>query len=470
MSANILVIDDDLSFLSSMKSIMRKQGYRTSVASSPGDALKIYSQERMDFDLLLIDYKFKNSDITGADLAEVIKRQNPLQPFIFMSGFDDKDFLKAMLKVGSSRNFIEKGTGPETIVEVVRLALSELGIKNRPEEDTLEDEMKRESEIRTFGIVGRSKALHSIVRQVENYRKFKSRFLILGPTGSGKEAIAKAFQIPGKPFYAIDCTRFMSGQEHFLESELYGHKKGAYTGADQDKRGAFEVANGGVIFLDELHCLSLTAQSKLLRTLQEMKFRRLGDSSGQEMPFDATIVAATKPEILSMMEHGEFKEDLYYRLAKSEIRIPALSERPEDIKPLAQFFAEKYCVKHKLSRVLHPQTIREMEAYSWPGNIRELDGVIDDLIMKSQDEVITPEQFQIYLAKRLSAKSENENKTLEKLDLTVDSIEVDFIIQALKKSRFISNAAEALGIARTTLNDRLKKFKIDPYQYLGTEK
>lgn len=324
MGASILIIDDDLGFATSVKYLLKKQGLRSMIATDPAQALKIYTQEKMDFDLLMIDYNFKDSNVTGADFAERIKKENPLQAFIFMSGFDDKEFLKAMLKVGTSRNFIEKGGEPEAIISTVRLTLSEIGIKeNVSTADTLEDELTRESEIRAFGMVGRSKALHSLVKQTENYRRFKSRFLILGPTGSGKELIAKAFQLPGKPFFAVDCTRFMEGQEHFLESELYGHKKGAYTGADQDKRGAFEVANGGVVFLDELHCLSLTAQSKLLRTLQEMKFRRLGDSSAHEIPFDVTLVAAAKPELLVMMERGEFKEDLYYRLAKSELKIPA---------------------------------------------------------------------------------------------------------------------------------------------------
>lgn len=471
MGAKVLLIDDDLGFASSVKYLLKKKGIYTTIAADPSLALKIYAEEKMDFDLLMIDYNFKNSDVTGADLAERIKKQNPLQAFVFMSGFDDKNFLKAMLKVGASRQFIEKGCEPEEIVETVQLILSAIGFTDDIlTADTLEDEIKRESEIRALGMIGRSKALHVLVKQIENYRRFKSRFLILGPTGSGKELIAKAFQISGKPFYAVDCTRFMSGQEHFLESELYGHKKGAYTGADQDKRGAFEVANGGVLFLDELHCLSLTAQSKLLRTLQEMKFRRLGDTSANEISFDVTLVAAAKPELLSMMERGEFKEDLYYRLAKSELKIPALNERADDIKPLAKFFVEKYSRKHNLSRALHPQLIKDMESYLWPGNVRELEGVIENFVMTSQNEIIGPEYFHIYLENKLAPENVVEEKPLGSLKLVVDSVQSNHILDALKKSRFIGNAAELLGIPRTTLNDRLKKFKIDPYQYLGTER
>lgn len=438
------------------------------VAIDPAQALRIYAEEKMDFDLLMIDYNFENTNVTGADLAEKIKKDNPLQAFLFMSGFDDKDFLSAMLKVGGSRRFIEKGCGPDAIVEAVRLTLSEIGINDQASaEDTYEDELKRESEIRAFGMVGRSKALHALVKQTENYRRFKSRFLIIGPTGAGKELIAKGFQIPGKPFLAVDCARFTQGQEHFLESELYGHKKGAFTGADQDKRGAFEVANGGVVFLDELHCLWLTAQSKLLRALQEMKLRRLGDSSATEIPFDVTLVAAAKPELLMMMARGEFKEDLYYRLARVELRVPLLQERPEDIKPLAQFFTEKYSHKHNLPRASHPQCIREMEGYSWPGNVRELEGAIERFVMSSKTEIIGPDQFLAYLKEAMSLEVAPVPKPVESLKLVVDSVESHHIIDALKKSRFLGNAAVLLGIPRTTLYDRLKKFKIDPYLHLG---
>lgn len=471
MGASILIIDDDLSFATSVRTLLKKHGFRATIANDPAHALKIYSEEKMDFDLLMIDYNFKNSNITGADLAERIKKQNPPQAFIFMTGFDDKEFLKAMLKAGASRNFVEKGSGPDAILQTVRITLAEIGIKETLNTtDTLEDELAREADIRAFGMIGRSKALHSLVKQTENYRRFKSSFLILGPTGSGKELIAKAFRIPGRAFFAVDCTRFMEGQEHFLESELYGHKKGAYTGADQDKRGAFEVANGGVVFLDELHCLSLTAQSKLLRTLQEMKFRRLGDSSANEISFDVTLIAAAKPELLVMMKCGEFKEDLYYRLAKSELKIPPLQERSDDIKPLAKFFAEKYSRKHSLSKALHPQLLRDMEKYSWPGNVRELEGVVENFIMTSPSEVVGPEQFHAYLNSKLPPESNLETKASGNLKLLVDTAESKHILDALKKSRFIGNAADLLGIPRTTLNDRLKKLKIDPYQYLGTER
>ena len=168
--------------------------------------------------------------------------------------------------------------------------------------------MVRENEIRAIGLVGRSKALQAISKQVKTYRRFRSRFLIVGGSGAGKELVAKAFQIPGKPFYGVDCSQFSEGSEHLLESNLFGHKKGAFTGADSDKVGAFEFANGGVVFLDELHCLTQTAQSKLLRTLQEMKFRRLGDTSGNEISFDVTLVAAAKPQIRTMLATGESKK------------------------------------------------------------------------------------------------------------------------------------------------------------------
>lgn len=466
MKARVLVIDDDKAFSTVVSRILARDNIQSWSAASPAEALQIYASEKMDFDLLMIDVRFANSDITGVDLATRIKKENPHQAMLFMTGYDEKDMLKSMLRAGASRNFIEKGLGSDAIIGPVRQTLAEIGIRVSCV-DTLEDEMKRESDIRAFGMIGRSKALHSIVKQVENYRRFRSRFLIVGDSGTGKELIAKAFRIPGQPFFAVDCAVFSHGQEYRIESDLYGHKKGAYTGADQDKRGVFEVANGGVVFLDELHCLTLTAQSKLLRTLQEMKFRRLGDTSGNEISFDVTLVAAAKPHIKTMLATGEFKEDLYYRLAKSVLEIPALRYRLEDVRPLAKYFTEKYARIHKVARELHPQLLRELEAYTWPGNVRELEGAIENFVMTASSELIGPEAFRLFLEQKLNPSTNSEAQPKASLKLVVESVQTEQIITALRLSRTVGVAAIFLGIPRTTLNHRMEKLGIDPHQYLG---
>jgi transcriptional regulator with PAS, ATPase and Fis domain len=214
----------------------------------------------------------------------------------------------------------------------------------------------------------------------------------------------------------------------------------------------------------------LAAQAKLLRTLQEMKFRRLGDTSLNEIAFDVTIVAATKPHIKTMIEQGAFLGDLYYRLAKSVLEIPPLRERPEDIRPLAIFFAEKYSRRHNQPRQLHPQLLRELEAYSWPGNVRELEGVIENFVIASPSELIGPEFFRLFIERSSKKESSVPAEPRVNLDMVVKATETDRIIEVLKDSRTIGETAALLGIARTTLNDRVKKLGIDPYQYLAKGK
>ncbi len=464
MRARVLIIDDDEVVLTSFKKLLRKENIDVVCAASPNEAVKIYNEEKMNFDLLLVDHEFKGLDISGSDLALRILRQNPDQAIIFMSGKDNLNYHIEMLKTGAGRTFIQKGGPPETIVGPVTDLLKK--IKPRIEyTDTLEDELQRESDIRAFGIFGRSRVLHSIVKQVEKLRRFRSIFLIVGETGSGKEFIAKSFAIPGKPFFAVDCSDFTEGTEHFLESAMFGRIKGAYTGADSDQIGVFEAANGGVIFFDELHCMGINAQAKLLRAIQEMKFRRLGDAAGKEIKFDVTIVAAAKPVIYEMIEKEKFKSDLYYRLNRVTINIPNLASRPEDIDPIAKYFVRFFGKRHGLTRELHPQLIREFEAHSWPGNVRELEGVVDQLVMTSNDALIGPEGFREYL-KIKKSQSMASNKKIKLRDVTAKE-EAEQIKSALIDSDTIGLAASALSIPRTTLNDHMKKLNINPQNYLG---
>lgn len=467
MGSRVLVIDDDELYLASTKKVLRRENIEVVTATSPTEAMKIYNHEKMNFDLLLMDFEFKGLDITGSDLALRILRQNPHQAIIFISGKDSLEYCISMLKTGAGRTFIQKGGEPESITGPVIELLKK--IKPRLEfTDSLDDELKRESDIRAFGIYGRSRELHTIVKNVEKVRRFRSLFLIIGETGAGKEFIAKSFAIPGKPFFAVDCSAFTEGQEQFLETALYGCIKGAYTGADSDKVGVFEAANGGVVFFDELHCLSLIAQSKLLRTIQEMKCRRLGDSAGKEIKFDITIVAAAKPIIYEMMAAETFKRDLYYRLAKLTITIPTLAKRPDDIQPIAEYFVRFYSKKHGLSKELHPQLKRELEAYEWPGNVRELEGVIESLVMTSSEEIIGPEGFREILKFKDSQSSENSEKT--NLKKATESLQAEEIKLALAGADTIGDAADALSMPRTTLNHRMRKLNINPRNYLGTRR
>lgn len=473
MSARVMVLDDDESFARAVRNTLKSDNIEAVCASTPAEALQIYQKERMDFVLLMVDWTFHGLDINGTDFALQIKQINPHQPILFMTGHDGgEDMLISMLQAGNSRNFIRKGKNldKDAIRRTVRSTLKDVGyLLEHKAADTLEHQEQRAAEIAKLGLVGQSKAFYEIARLVNQLRRFRSRFLVIGPEGTGKEKIAQAFEVKGKPFFAVNCARYSHGQEQFLESELYGHKKGAYTGADRDQVGIFEQARGGVVFLDEIHCLSLAAQSKLLRTIQEMRCRSLGDTSDREIKLDFTLVSATQPRIYGMIEQGEFKSDLFHRLSSSVIRIPPLCHRKDDIRPIARHFFEHYSRAHKIECQPHPQLLNDLEAYSWHGNVRELQNFIENSVMQAKEAFVGPDVFLRYLMSQNEGASSQEKVVLD-LPSVVAEAEKTKIISALLKSSTILDTANVLKIPRTTLNDRIKKLGIDPRLYLGKGK
>lgn len=466
MSARVMVVDDDESFSSAVKRSLTSENIETICVSSPAEALRTYQEQKMNFDLLIVDWEYRGIQVTGSDLALQIKIINPYQALVFATGHDGgEEMLVSMLEAGT-RSFIRKGKSidKQAIIRIVKSTLKDLGHSvcgSAP--DTLEEQERRAAEIMKLSLRGQSVGLYEIVKTVNHVKRFKSRFLIAGDSGAGKEKIAKAFQISGKPFYAVDCTK----SEQFFESELYGHVKGAFTGADGAKAGILERANGGVVFFDELQCLSISAQSKLLRTLQEMKCRRLGDTSDRELHLDFTVVSAAQPIIYDMIERGEFKKDLYHRLAKSVITIPPLSARKDDIRPLALYFFEHYSRLHKVDCQPHPQLLNDLEAHSWPGNVRQLENFVEESIMRSKEAWVGPDAFRRFI---LRGKAEGLLKEkIKSMDLSdvVNEKERSEIIDALMLHPTIGETADFLNIPRTTLNDRMKRLGINPHHYLG---
>lgn len=465
----VLIIDDDESFAHALKKTHTTNGMVAQVAHSPAKALEIYHKSKMDIDLLIIDYHFSDTTITGSDLALKIRSMNRNQPIVFMTGHNEIQYLESMLQTGVARTFVRKGMDLKMLIEPILKVISEI-VKSPKTDDTIEDELKRASEIGALGMAGRSVELHRAVQLITKVRLFRSQFMIIGSTGSGKELLAQAFKLPGKPFVGINCARFGHGGEQFLESELFGHRKGAYTGADHDVTGAFECAKGGIIFFDELHHLSLSAQARLLRAIQENRFRKLGDPSGPERIIDTTIVSATKPNIFTMIENGQFMPDLYFRLAKTEVYVPDLNERKTDIRPLSEFFAQKVGNRLRLNIEFEPGVIREMESYRWPGNVRELSGFIEGAAMASEVKgLVTITSFRNFLAQKARTNAQGQDQEPIELGKLVQTIESERIIASLKKSRTVGLAAKLLGVARTTLNDKMKRLGIDPRKFLQVD-
>ena len=467
MRQRVLISDDNSVFAQAIEFALKREKIETKLAADPAETLRVYTQGQMDFDIVVLDFHYHGSDISGADLALRIRQLNPSQVIVFMTGLQDLESVDTMFKTGVGRTFIRKGGDLKEIVEPIVGLLKSLRPANTPVEST-EDELIRISKINAIGMVGRSKALQTLAEQVDRLRRFQSRFLIIGASGTGKELIARAFA-KNKTFYAVDCGSFDKSGEQFIESQLFGRKKGAYTGADSDMIGAFEAARGGVIFLDELHCLSLGAQSKLLRTLQEGKFRGLGDPSGKEIMLDAVVVAATQPLIFNMIKDGTFKEDLFARIARQKLHIPALVDRIDDVRPLAEHFFKIYSKKHGLDRSAHPQLLRDLESYSWPQNVRQLEGSVDSMIMNSLAEVVTPECFAKWLAGETQLTTIPVEQSIN-LNQLKDSLETDVIIAALAVSSTVGHAAASLNVARTTLNDRMRRLFIQPRQHLKVTK
>jgi transcriptional regulator with PAS, ATPase and Fis domain len=312
-------------------------------------------------------------------------------------------------------------------------------------------------------MIGRSRALVDVARKVITYREKKQNVLILGDTGTGKELVARALHHPdGREFFAINCAAY-KGNTELLEAELFGYEKGAFTGANQDKKGVLETAHGGTVFFDEIHQLALTAQAKLLRVFQERRIRRVGGA--REYPVDFRLVAAAKPGFEERCESGEFLLDLYHRLAVLTIEIPPLRERVEDIEPLINHFCAKHSESTGNKRAFLLRTVDILQRYSWPGNVRELEHTVYRLLTDSPTEKISPEQLD---AKFFDSRAGSAAPlTLTQLRGEHERQEIEHIQRALRESKNKFQAAKRLGVSPSTLHSIMKRAGL--YQSMENE-
>ena len=301
-----------------------------------------------------------------------------------------------------------------------------------------------------------------MLETLERCRKQEYPTLIVGETGTGKELIANAFVPTGKQLITIDCTRF-SNSESRIEADLFGFVKGAYTGADRDTPGLIARAHGQVLFLDELHTLTMDSQTKLLRFLQEMKYRRLGDHSARETPVTFRLVAAAKPHIFEMIRKGEFLEDLYHRVAKLEVRVPVLNEREGDLEPLLRAFETDFNKEKppELHKRFRSATVQAMEAHIWTGNIRQLQNAAIRMMTLAQGAVIEPSDFRRYLNATGAVQASNAS-----LKVVAQDVEAQHIERALRISRTKAEAATRLGMTRWSLDRSMSRLGIESETYL----
>lgn len=460
----IIIIEDDPSFVDALKLALDKTPVSIDWAKSSQEAMYLL-KENSPYAVAVIDQHLPG--IKGDELALAIRKQFPELQIIFATGDLTQETLTELLKTGLGIGFIPKGSSRELLVSPILKAIQSFEHERRILAGETTEPLEAERKLLSAGIIGRSQALLDILKRIDNFRRLPAPTLILGESGTGKEVIAQAFAKGFSEILPVNCSTFI-GREHLMESELFGVVKGAFTGADKDRPGLFEQAKGRVIFMDEIHHLSLPAQAKLLRVLQEKKVVRVGETSENTRPCDFKIISAGKPELLEMIKSGAFLPDLYYRIATYIVKIPALSERREDIEPLVEYFAKELRYKTKIQKHFRAATIRLMESYTWMGEVRELRNMVEQLFGESKSEVIEPRDFAAALERKLQVIP---NLNLESVgyETYMRMIETNYITNALKNAATQKEAALRMNMSKSTLNHRLKLLGINADEWLKNE-
>jgi len=457
---HILVVDDELSMRELLDVLLRKYGYKVSCAENGRMAISMI--KKTEFDLLLCDIRL--GDMTGIDVLKALKDQNPNTVVIMISAYATTEAAIEAMNEGAY-DFVPKPFDNEELQQTIKNALALKTIEH--EKEILDDELKRTLQ---FGkIIGNSPSMKNIFNLVRQVSKTKTSILITGESGTGKELIAKAIheesdQSEG-PFVVVNCGGI---PETLMESELFGHKKGSFTGATQDKKGLFEVADQGTIFLDEIGELTVPIQVKLLRAVQERVFKPVG--SNEDISVDIRIISATNKKLEDEVITGNFREDLFYRLNVIEIRVPPLRERKSDIRLLAQHFLDKYsrAMNREVTKI-SSYAIDLLTKYDFPGNVRELENLMERSVALSSTNIILPDSLALSLHKRRWIEGiQSRRFDLDEvrkgvsLDVILEEIEKAYLEKALECTNGKKQeAAELLDISFRTFRYRLNKLGID---------
>jgi len=454
----ILVVDDEKSILDLLSVVFKKEGYSVKTALSAVKAFELIEKE--DYALIITDIKLPEK--SGLDILKFAKKKSPEIPVIMITAFGTIKQTVEAFKMGAL-DYVVKPFDIEELKIVVAKGLEKERLKE--ENVRLKGELKEKYNLKNM--IGKSRALLEISDLIEKVSTVDSTVLITGESGTGKEVAARAIHYYSlrreQPFVSINCGAL---PENLLESELFGHVKGSFTGATVDKKGLFEMAGKGTIFLDEIGETTPMTQVKLLRALEERKVRPVGGTV--EIPLDGRIVAATNQNLEERIKEGEFREDLFYRLNVISFEMPPLRQRKEDVPLLASYFLQKCCDKmgKKLKRFT-PGVMNIMESYSWPGNVRELENVIERVVAIEERETITEDCLPDTLCStRIQPEAHHLMKPGFNLNDALDEISRGFVQEALLASRgSLKETAEYLGI-----NYRSLRYLIEKYDLRNTEK
>jgi len=460
---SILVVDDEEVMRDVLGSLLQEEGYQVELAKNGEEGLDKFQQK--PFDLVLLDVSMPG--IGGLRTLEEILKLDPEAVVTMITAYATFDTAIAAMQRGAF-TVISK---PFDNREIAKLVASGMRRRRKDEERrTLKQALKQSTDSKE--IVARSETMLRILSFVEQVAPARTTVLITGESGTGKELIARAIHNHSaradKPFVTVNSANLPT---ELLETELFGHVRGAFTGAISAKKGYFEVADAGSIFLDEIGTISLETQAKLLRVIQERDFTPLGDTTRKQV--DVRIIAATNVDLRQAVEEGAFREDLFYRLNVIAVNLPPLRDRREDILPLAQHFIRKYAAENgrTISDQLSPDVLSPLEAYNWPGNVRELENVIERAVIIARGDRIQREDLREEVINPQKAPTDTGQRIATQIDLTrgisfydeVNRFQIELIRRALEiTGGHQSRAAKLLGMNTTTLNSKIRYYNIKP--------
>jgi len=443
----ILVVDDEEIMCESLAAWLREDGYQVDTASSGREAVEL--AKKTDYAIYFIDLKMPGG-MDGIDTLMEIRRIHPEASVIIITAFATVDTAITAIKEGA-QEYIVKPCNPEEI----SLLVSRIIKVKKLQRENLILRKKLARQYQFHDIISKNPRMQEILELAREVSSLRSTVLIRGESGTGKELIARAIHFSGaraqKPFIAVSCAALA---ETLLESELFGYEKGAFTGAAERKKGKFELADGGTIFLDEIGDIPPKLQADLLRALQERSFYRVGGT--EEIQVDVRVIAATHKDLRALVEEGRFREDLYYRLNVIEIVIPPLRERREDIPLLARHFVER--LSHELGKPVEEiseDAMRLLMSHSWPGNVRELENAIERAIVSCRGATLSAEDFSFLQDNGAARFRVPDNMTLAEME--------KLMIEATlrRTGGNVKEAAASLGIDRSTLYEKLKRYGIE---------
>ena len=446
--AKILIVDDEKNIINTVSAILQDEDHVVYAAGS-GEEAQAFLRKN-DVDLIILDVWLP--DIDGVEILERVKKTSPEVAVLMISGHGSIDMAVKATKMGAF-DFLEKPPSMERIITAVNNALEQIRLRRENirllKSSVLEDEM-----------IGESKAIGDVKAVIGKAASTNARVFITGDNGTGKELVAKAIHRKSlradKSFIKVNCAAI---PDELIESELFGHEKGSFTGAVNRRLGKFEVANKGTLFLDEVCDMSASAQAKVLRVLQEQQFERVGGN--ETITVDVRVISATNIDVKKAIDDGKFREDLYYRLNVIPIYVPSLSERREDIPLLADYFLEKFSKEHGLgTKEISGEGIECLMGYHWPGNVREMKNIIERLSIMVPKDIIGADDIREHLES--DDQDASQSRDLSSFKKAREQFEREFIVEAVRKNgKNISQTAQELGIERTNLHRKIKQYNID---------